>query len=59
MSVTKKDIADLLVEKIGVTHNQALSITNDFFDACLVLVTLLSERSQPDQVETLRQASKS
>ncbi len=33
MSVTKKDIADLLVEKIDVTHNQALSITNDFFDS--------------------------
>ncbi len=32
MSVTKKDIADLLVEGIGVNHNQALSITNDFFD---------------------------
>ncbi|HAD99265.1 MAG TPA: integration host factor subunit alpha [Gammaproteobacteria bacterium] len=33
MSVTKKDIADLLVDKIGMTHNQALSVTNDFFDA--------------------------
>ncbi len=32
MSITKKNIADLLVEKIGMTHNQALSITNDFFD---------------------------
>lgn len=33
MSVTKKDIADLLVEGIGVSHNHALSITNDFFDS--------------------------
>jgi len=33
MSVTKKDIADLLVEHVGVNHNQALSITNDFFDS--------------------------
>jgi len=33
MSVTKKDIADLLVERIDVNHNQALSIANDFFDS--------------------------
>ena len=33
MSVTKKDIADMLVEQVGVNHNQALVITNDFFDA--------------------------
>ncbi|CAB5498843.1 Integration host factor alpha subunit [Bathymodiolus thermophilus thioautotrophic gill symbiont] len=32
MSITKKDIADLLVEQIGITHNQALSMTNNFFD---------------------------
>lgn len=32
MSITKKDIVDLLVEQVGVGHNQALSIANDFFD---------------------------
>jgi integration host factor subunit alpha len=32
MSITKKDIADLLVEQIGITHNQALSMTNNFFE---------------------------
>jgi integration host factor subunit alpha len=31
--MTKKDIADLLVEQMGVNHNQALSMTNNFFDA--------------------------
>lgn len=33
MSMTKKDIADLLVEQMGVNHNQALSMINNFFDA--------------------------
>ncbi len=33
MSITKKDIADLLVEQMGINHNQALSMTNNFFDA--------------------------
>jgi len=33
MSVTKKDIADLLVKRIDVNHNQALLITNNFFDS--------------------------
>ncbi|SMM99167.1 Integration host factor alpha subunit [uncultured Candidatus Thioglobus sp.] len=32
MSVTKKDIVNLLVKKTAMTHNHALSITNDFFD---------------------------
>lgn len=32
MSITKKDIAALLVNQTGVTHSQALLITNDFFD---------------------------
>ncbi|SMN11448.1 Integration host factor alpha subunit [uncultured Candidatus Thioglobus sp.] len=32
MSVTKKDIANLVSEKTRMTHNQALSIANDFFD---------------------------
>jgi integration host factor subunit alpha len=32
MSITKKNIADLLAEQMGITHNQALSMTNDFFD---------------------------
>ncbi len=32
MSITKKDIADLLTEKVGVSQNQALSIANAFFD---------------------------
>lgn len=33
MSITKKDIADLLVKQVDVSYNQALSIANDFFDA--------------------------
>ncbi|SFV89551.1 Integration host factor alpha subunit [hydrothermal vent metagenome] len=32
MSVTKKDIANLLVKQVNISHSQALSITNDFFD---------------------------
>ncbi len=32
MSITKKDIANLLVDQIGITHNQALSMVNNFFD---------------------------
>jgi nucleoid DNA-binding protein len=32
MSMTKKDIADLLVEQMGVNHNQALSMTNNFLN---------------------------
>ncbi|BAS67536.1 integration host factor subunit alpha [Bathymodiolus septemdierum thioautotrophic gill symbiont] len=32
MSITKKDISDMLVKKIGITHAQALSMTNNFFD---------------------------
>lgn len=32
MPITKKDIADLLVEQVGITHSQALSMTNEFFD---------------------------
>lgn len=31
MSLTKKDIANTLTETIEISHNQALSITNDFF----------------------------
>jgi integration host factor subunit alpha len=32
MSLTKKNIADLLAEQVGINQIQALSITNDFFD---------------------------
>ncbi len=32
MSTTKKDIADNLAQALDISHNQALSITNDFFD---------------------------
>jgi integration host factor subunit alpha len=32
MSITKKDIAGLLVNKMDISHTQAMSITNDFFD---------------------------
>jgi hypothetical protein len=32
MSLTKKNIADLLAEQVGISQTQALSITNDFFD---------------------------
>lgn len=32
MSATKKDIANLLVKKIDISHTQALAIVNDFFD---------------------------
>ncbi len=31
MSITKKDIADNLVEAMDISYNQALAITNDFF----------------------------
>ncbi|AYQ56498.1 Integration host factor alpha subunit [Bathymodiolus thermophilus thioautotrophic gill symbiont] len=32
MSLTKKNIADLLAEQVGISQTQALSLTNDFFD---------------------------
>ncbi|WXU00023.1 MAG: Integration host factor subunit alpha [Catillopecten margaritatus gill symbiont] len=32
MSITKKDIADLLAKQVDISHSQALSVTNDFFD---------------------------
>ncbi len=32
MSVTKKDIADVLVNSINISNAQALVITNEFFD---------------------------
>ena len=32
MSVTKKDIADALVDNIEISHAHALQIANDFFD---------------------------
>ncbi|BAF61704.1 integration host factor subunit alpha [Candidatus Vesicomyidisocius calyptogenae] len=32
MSITKKDIANVLVKSMDITHVQALSITHDFFD---------------------------
>ncbi|SFV89191.1 Integration host factor alpha subunit [hydrothermal vent metagenome] len=32
MSITKKNIADLLVKQADISHTQALSITNGFFD---------------------------
>lgn len=32
MSITKKYIADILAEAVEINQNQALSITNDFFD---------------------------
>ncbi|CAC9603805.1 Integration host factor alpha subunit [uncultured Gammaproteobacteria bacterium] len=32
MSLTKKNIADLLAEQVGISQTQALSTTNDFFD---------------------------
>ncbi len=32
MSVTKKNIADLLSKQMGISYSQALLITNDFFD---------------------------
>ncbi len=32
MSVTKKDIVNVLVERLDVNHNQALLIVNEFFD---------------------------
>lgn len=32
MSMIKKDIADLLADQVDISHRQALSITNDFFD---------------------------
>jgi len=32
MSITKKDIADVLVRELHMTHAQALQFTNDFFD---------------------------
>lgn len=32
MSITKKNIVDLLVTQVDITHNQALLLTNDFFD---------------------------
>jgi len=33
MSVTKKDIVDALVERLSMSHNQALVVTNEFFDS--------------------------
>ncbi|NYT26871.1 MAG: integration host factor subunit alpha [Candidatus Thiodubiliella endoseptemdiera] len=32
MSITKKDIANLLVKKVNISHAQALLVTNSFFD---------------------------
>ncbi len=32
MSITKKDIANLLVKKVSISHAQALLVTNSFFD---------------------------
>ena len=31
MSITKKNIVDLLAKKMDINHSQALAITNDFF----------------------------